>query len=630
MTALSIQPPFPIITDIDGQPLEDGYIWIGTAGLNPIGNPISVYWDAALSVPAALPVRTRGGYPMRSGTPARLYVNSDYSLLVQNKNGSTVYSALTATERLSGVVVEVDATDVTFIQAGTGAVTRTAQAKMRETVSVLDFGAVGDGVADDTAAIQAAINALVPYQALNVTGNFKITSGLNITNKSNIRITGGGTIFLSGAPSNAYIFLLVGTVSNLEIDHLTLIGDNNSGYSQGAIGANAGQTISNTNFHDLNVSNINVGISHNAYPTGTWNKGVCYNNAMSNLVGSGAGQGYGIHMSGATNIRVYGNVVDNASRHGIYQGSGTNCNNVIYGNQIVNHRASAFDATYKTAINCSRSSGVTIANNRVMNGYDGGLEVSHENSTGLTGGDIIVTGNSFTGRQNNVPYILVGQQAVPTVSVVRNVEITGNLFNSAAIGGAFATDIYIANGAQLNIQHNTFYRTGVGASLAQCIEMGDSSFATSDAHISDIVVKNNLATADAAVAGTRFAYISTRLCTGSSPYTLKDNTFNGWANEFEFQATPTNVNSKLKFSVSYTFDFASIPANSGTYIGVAVNGVKATSSIVGRPQHSTITGNVVFWYYAQSTNNAEILAANVSTGAQDPASQTFLLFIEDI
>jgi hypothetical protein len=202
MTALSIQPPFPIITDIDGQPLEDGYIWIGTAGLNPIGNPISVYWDAALSVPAALPVRTRGGYPMRSGTPARLYVNSDYSLLVQNKNGSTVYSALTATERLSGVVVEVDATDVTFLQAGSGAVVRTAQAKMRDVVSVKDFGAVGDGVADDTAAIQAALTAATGQILYFPEGTYMVAAGSNDTSPS-----GAYTIFKGAlsVPSNSTI-----------------------------------------------------------------------------------------------------------------------------------------------------------------------------------------------------------------------------------------------------------------------------------------------------------------------------------------------------------------------------------------------------------------------------------------
>jgi parallel beta-helix repeat protein len=155
MSALSIQPTFPIFTETDGLPLENGYIWIGETNLDPQGNPINVYWDAALTIQAAQPIRTLNGYPSRSGTPARLYVNSDYSIRVQNRNGSLVYSAPAATERYGNIINLVD---INFIQAGTGAVTRTALAKMREPVTVQDFGASSSATAAvNTAAINAAL-----------------------------------------------------------------------------------------------------------------------------------------------------------------------------------------------------------------------------------------------------------------------------------------------------------------------------------------------------------------------------------------------------------------------------------------------------------------------------------------
>lgn len=53
-----------------------------------------------------------------------------------------------------------------FTQAGTGAVRRTMQNKARETFSVADFGAVGDGVTDDTAAIAAAWTAAQAQSSL--------------------------------------------------------------------------------------------------------------------------------------------------------------------------------------------------------------------------------------------------------------------------------------------------------------------------------------------------------------------------------------------------------------------------------------------------------------------------------
>lgn len=67
-----------------------------------------------------------------------------------------------------------------FIQAGVGAVARTFQDKMRETVSVKDFGAKGDTVSDDTAAIRAADFwcAVSGHTLYFPRGGYRITDGI--------------------------------------------------------------------------------------------------------------------------------------------------------------------------------------------------------------------------------------------------------------------------------------------------------------------------------------------------------------------------------------------------------------------------------------------------------------------
>jgi hypothetical protein len=102
----SITAPYPAFADIDGQPLEDGYINIGSANLNPITNPINVYWDSALTITAAQPIRTSGGYPVYQGTPARFYVGVDYSIQVKDKKGSVVYTSLNDNSFDGGLFVE--------------------------------------------------------------------------------------------------------------------------------------------------------------------------------------------------------------------------------------------------------------------------------------------------------------------------------------------------------------------------------------------------------------------------------------------------------------------------------------------------------------------------------------------
>ena len=92
-----------------------------------------------------------------------------------------------------GEIGSTDASLVTYAPSGTGAVGTTVQAKLRESVSVKDFGAVGDGATDDTTALQNAINAaeLVNGSVYLPSGTYKITAGLVVD--QTIRIYGETT-----------------------------------------------------------------------------------------------------------------------------------------------------------------------------------------------------------------------------------------------------------------------------------------------------------------------------------------------------------------------------------------------------------------------------------------------------
>jgi microcystin-dependent protein len=103
--SLSITQPYPIFTDLDGRPLDNGYVWIGTANANPVTSQITVYWDSGMTQPVAQPMRTLNGYIARNGTPATVYTSADsYSMLVKNQRQvQTVYAKSVATASLASV-----------------------------------------------------------------------------------------------------------------------------------------------------------------------------------------------------------------------------------------------------------------------------------------------------------------------------------------------------------------------------------------------------------------------------------------------------------------------------------------------------------------------------------------------
>jgi parallel beta-helix repeat protein len=132
-----------------------------------------------------------------------------------------------------------DSSDVTFTPAGAGAVTRTMQDKIRDSVSVsvTDFTGVDPtGATNSTAGLQVAFNS--GAAVVNVPAGTFISTRLALP--SNIRITGPGTIKRINSDVAIGALLDLGSSTNVTIDGITIDGNraNQTNPCFGLIGGN--------------------------------------------------------------------------------------------------------------------------------------------------------------------------------------------------------------------------------------------------------------------------------------------------------------------------------------------------------------------------------------------------------
>lgn len=127
-----------------------------------------------------------------------------------------------------------------YNQGGTGAVDRTTASKLQESVSVLDFGAVGDGSTDDTNAIVNANTAAISAgKTLLFPGGktYLVSSSLTFSGKCNWRFEGASGTTSSDLPQTYLIKkstvsgdLLTFTGSGIVLDGVAIVGQaGNSG-----------------------------------------------------------------------------------------------------------------------------------------------------------------------------------------------------------------------------------------------------------------------------------------------------------------------------------------------------------------------------------------------------------------
>ena len=147
-------------------------------------------------------------------------------------------------------------TKIQTIASGTGATFRTVDNHLRDVVSVKDFGAVGDGVTNDTSAIQAAFNSISTYSSVYFPpGVYLLSANITATNKKAV---------LNGATFTGGFDVQTDVIESFEqwINGTDVTGINKKGSNIG-VGTPA-------NNMEYNKGGVLIGAGHSTGNTGSW------------------------------------------------------------------------------------------------------------------------------------------------------------------------------------------------------------------------------------------------------------------------------------------------------------------------------------------------------------------------